>query len=59
MIGGPPYYTPSEMAREYGMERRELVQFCLDNGVAIYQGRISAEEFKAARDALPRKQAGE
>lgn len=54
------HLTPTELAREIGMERREVIEKCMELGVPIFQGRIdktlfisSLKETKA-RPPLPR-----
>ena len=34
------HLTPTELAREAGMERREVIEKCMEMGVPIFQGRI-------------------
>jgi hypothetical protein len=34
------HFTPEELAREFGWEIRGLVQFCLEEGIPIYKGKI-------------------
>lgn len=40
--------TPTEIARETYMERRDVIARCLDLGVPIFQGRIDLELFRRA-----------
>jgi hypothetical protein len=39
--------TPTELAREAGMERREVIEKCMEMGVPIFQGRIDKTLFLA------------
>jgi hypothetical protein len=41
-----PHLTPTDLARELGLERRDVVAKCLDLGVPVYQGRVDADLFK-------------
>jgi hypothetical protein len=34
------HLTPTELAREAGLERREVIAKCMEMGVPIFQGRI-------------------
>lgn len=34
------HLTPTELAREAGLERRDVISKCLEMGVPIFQGRI-------------------
>jgi hypothetical protein len=53
------HLTPTELAREAGMERREVIEKCMEMGVPIFQGRIDKTLFLAnlseqAAAAVPR-----
>ena len=39
------HLTPTELAREAGMERREVIEKCMEMGVPISQGRIDKTLF--------------
>ena len=39
------HLTPTELAREAGMERREVISKCMEMGVPIFQGRIDKALF--------------
>ena len=41
------HLTPTELAREAGMERREVITKCMEMGVPIFQGRIDKTLFLA------------
>jgi hypothetical protein len=41
------HLTPTELAREAGMERREVIEKCMELGVPIFQGRIDKTLFIA------------
>jgi hypothetical protein len=48
------HLTPTELGREAGMHRREVIAKCMELGVPIFQGRIDKTLFistlKAARE---------
>jgi hypothetical protein len=41
------HLTPTELAREANMERREVIEKCMQLGVPIFQGRIDKTLFLA------------
>ena len=42
------HLTPTELAREAGMDRREVIEKCMELGVPIFQGRIDKTLFLAS-----------
>ena len=34
------HLPPTELAREAGLERREVIEKCMEMGVPLFQGRI-------------------
>jgi hypothetical protein len=42
------HLTPTELAREAGLERKEVLSKCLENGVPIFRGRIDKSLFMAS-----------
>lgn len=46
------HLTPTELARESGLERREVIVKCMELGVPIFQGRIDKTLFLASLDEL-------
>ena len=44
------HLTPTELAREAGLERREVIEKCMEMGVPIFQGRIDKTLFLASLD---------
>ena len=42
------HLTPTELARETGLERRDVIAKCLEHGVPIFQGRIDKSLFLAS-----------
>jgi hypothetical protein len=54
------HLTPTELARESGLERRDVIAKCMELGVPIFQGRIDKTLFTeslkdAQRRAVPAK----
>jgi hypothetical protein len=51
LTGGTPsmaiHLTPTELAREANMDRREVIEKCMELGVPIFQGRIDKTLFLA------------
>jgi hypothetical protein len=41
------HLTPTELAREAGMHRREVIMKCMQMGVPIFEGRIDKTLFMA------------
>jgi hypothetical protein len=41
------HLTPTELAREAGLERQEVISKCMELGVPIFQGRIDKTLFLA------------
>jgi hypothetical protein len=42
------HLTPTELAREAGLERKEVISKCMELGVPIFQGRIDKTLFLAS-----------
>jgi hypothetical protein len=42
------HLTPTELAREAGFERRDVIAKCMEMGVPIFQGRIDKTLFLAS-----------
>ena len=42
------HLTPTELGREAGMHRREVIAKCMELGVPIFQGRIDKSLFMAS-----------
>ena len=53
------HLTPTELARESGMERRDVILKCLELGVPIFNGRIDKTLFLSSlrepSDASPQR----
>ena len=45
------HLTPTELAREHGLERRDVIEECVELGVPIFQGRIDKTLFAATLNA--------
>jgi hypothetical protein len=41
------HLTPTELAREAGLDRREVISKCMEMGVPIFGGRIDKTLFEA------------
>ena len=51
------HLTPTELAREIGMHRREVIARCMQLGVPIFQGRIDKTLFASSlRDSRRRRE---
>ena len=42
------HLTPTELAQEAGLERREVISKCMELGVPIFQGKIDKTLFLAS-----------
>ena len=47
------HLTPTELARESGLERRDVIEKCMELGVPIFQGRIDKTLFLASMNEAP------
>lgn len=34
------HFTPEELAKEFGMDTREVIQLCIEESVPIYKGKV-------------------
>jgi hypothetical protein len=52
------HLTPTELAREAGLDRREVIAKCMEMGVPIFEGRIDKTLFltNLREYAEPRRQ---
>ena len=39
--------TPEELSKEVGLEREDVIRFCVEEGVPIYHGKIDKTLFQA------------
>jgi len=46
------HLTPEELSKELGIEREQVIQVCVQEGVPIYQGKIDKTLFQAQLQAL-------
>ncbi len=46
------HLTPTELARETGLDRRDVIAKCMEMGVPIFQGRIDKTLFLASLEDL-------
>lgn len=49
------HLTPTELAREAGMHRREVISKCMQMGVPIFEGRIDKTLFIASLEDAQRQ----
>jgi hypothetical protein len=47
----PNHLTPTELARESGLDRRAVISKCMEMGVPIFQGKIDKSLFLTSLDA--------
>jgi hypothetical protein len=50
------HLTPTELGREAGMHRREVIRKCMELGVPIFQGRIDKTLFISTLQHAQKKQ---
>ena len=52
------HLTPTELARESGLDRREVIRKCMELGVPIFEGRIDKTliEISLRQQASPQQQ---
>jgi hypothetical protein len=53
----PIHLTPTELAREAGMHRREVITKCMQLGVPIFQGKIDKTLFLDSLKDAERREA--
>ena len=53
------HLTPTELAREAGMERREVISKCMEMGVPIFQGKIDKTLFLASLKEIQTRPQGQ
>jgi hypothetical protein len=51
------HLTPTELGREAGMHRREVIAKCMELGVPIFQGRIDKTLFLSSLKEIQDKRA--
>ena len=50
------HLTPTELARESGLERRDVIVKCVELGVPIFNGRIDKTLFLSSLREVPAQQ---
>jgi len=50
------HLTPTELAREAGMDRQEVITRCVELGVPIFQGKIDKTLFMSNVEASQEKE---
>jgi hypothetical protein len=50
------HLTPTELGREAGMHRRDVIRKCMELGVPIFQGRIDKTLFTSTLQHAQKKQ---
>jgi hypothetical protein len=50
------HLTPTELGREAGMHRRDVIRKCMELGVPIFQGRIDKTLFISTLQYAQKKQ---
>jgi uncharacterized protein (DUF58 family) len=50
------HLTPTELGREAGMHRREVIRKCMELGVPIFQGRIDKTLFVSSLQHAQKQQ---
>jgi hypothetical protein len=51
------HLTPEELSEELGLEREQVIQICIEEGVPIYHGKIDKYLFQAQLQATLQAQA--
>jgi len=51
----PNHLTPTELAREAGLDRRDVISKCMELGVPIFQGRIDKSLFLTSLEVEQRE----
>jgi hypothetical protein len=49
------HLTPTELARESGLDRRDVIEKCMELGVPIFQGRIDKTLFMTTLKEAPKQ----
>jgi hypothetical protein len=45
------HLTPDELSKELGIDRKDVIRLCVEEGVPIYQGKIDKTLFQAQLQA--------
>ena len=54
----PNHLTPEEIAEEHGIERDEVLRFCVEHDVPVFQGRIDKTLFLSSLKEAQTKAGG-
>ena len=46
------HLTPEELSKEIGMDREDVIKFCVEEGVPIYHGKNDKTLFQAQLEAV-------
>jgi hypothetical protein len=49
------HLTPEEVAREFGLETKDVIRLCVEESVPIYHGKIDRHLFAVAREEHDRE----
>jgi hypothetical protein len=52
------HLTPEELSKELGLDRQEVIRFCIEESIPIYQGKIDKTLFRAHLEAAHSSQSG-
>jgi hypothetical protein len=50
------HLTPEDLAKEFGLDRQEVIRVCVEEGVPIYQGKIDKYLFLMTQQHLAAQQ---
>ena len=53
----PNHLTPAEVAREFRMDKRDVIRICVEEHVPIYNGKIDKTLVSAVRGEQPQTDA--
>ena len=48
----PNHLTPDELSKELGIDRKDVIRLCIEEGIPIYQGKIDKTLFQAQLEAV-------
>jgi len=52
------HLTPEEIAEEHGLQREDVVRFCVEHDIPVFKGRIDKTLFAAEYEAAAKDEAG-
>ena len=53
------HLTPTELAREAGLDRREVIDKCMQMGVPIFNGRIDKTLFESSLRSITKQRSSQ